>query len=222
MIIANRYEGGPGVTLGQIISGQLQYLPSSVRDAQKLREAFEYLNFITIVKYNVTQSELLSFLRSLAYNFDVEICGRFVLAFYGHIQDDIVFCEDGNGIQLSDILDIISNHTSLMFIPRIFFFDVNQLSRVNTQNIENWQSMINNVMLAFSTAPGSHRLLNGRGNSLWTDILARNLVTSFEDIHSIIVKTNLVISATTHDLQQPQLFGKLNTIVDLLSESGKQ
>ena len=53
-------------------------------------------------------------------------------------------------------------------------------------------------------------------------MLTRNLVTSFEDIHSIIVKTNLATSARTHDLQRPQLFGKLNTIVDLLSESGKQ
>ena len=132
MIIANSYEGAPGVTLGQ-----LQYLPSSVRDALKLREAFEYLNFITIVKYDVTQSELLSFLRSLAYNFDEQICDRFVFAFYGYIQDDFVFCGDRNVIQLSDILDIISNHDSLMNIPQIFFFDVNQLTRVNTQILKN-------------------------------------------------------------------------------------
>ena len=218
MIIANSYKVTPEVTFGQL---QLRYLPSSVRDAQKMREALEYLNFITIIKYDVTQPELLSFLSSLAYNFDVQICHRFVFAFYGHIKDDIVYCQDRIGIQLSDILDIISNHDLLMNIPRIFFFDVNQLPRVNSQNIEKWQPTIDNVLVAFSTAPGSHRHLNGRGNNLWTDILARKLVTSSEDIYSIIVKTNLEITESL-DLQQPQVFGKLSTTVDLLSESGEQ
>ena len=217
MIIANSYKVTPEITFDQ-----LGYLPSSVRDAQMMREVFEYLNFFTIIKYDVIQPELLSFLRSLADNFDVQIFHRFVFAFYGHIQDDIVYCEDRIGIQLSDILDIISNHDLLMNIPRIFFFDVNQLTRVNSQNIEKWQPTIDNVIVAFSTAPGSRRHLNGRGNSLWTDILARNLVTSFEDIYSIIVRTNLAVTATSFDLQQPQVFGKLSTMVDLLSESGKR
>ena len=236
VIIANSYKETDAAALGVA----LRYLPSSVKDADKLKQAFEYLQFLTVVKYNVTQSELLSFLQSLAQNPHVQICHRFVFAFYGHGERNIVYCQDRSAVQVSDILNIISNHDSLKSIPRLFFFDISQGST------EKWQPEIfniDNVIVAFSTSPGSHRFLDGRACSLWTDILTKKLVTSPQDIRSIIVETNEELIATSlrfasfavqqeltatsvHfddiSLQQPQLFGRLNTTVCLLSESGKQ
>lgn len=239
IIIANDYKetdvAPPGVVPGQ---RQLRYLPSSVKDADKLKRAFEYLKFLTVVKYNVTQSELLAFLQSLAHNHHVQSCSRFVFVFYGHGESSIVYCQDRKAFQVSDILNIISNHDPLMDIPRMFFFDISQGST------EKWQPKIfniDNVIVAFSTSSGSHRFLDGKGSSMWVDILTKKLVTSSQDIRSIIVETNeelIAISSqfagfdleladtsahfASFSLQQPQVFGRLNTTVCLLSESGKQ
>ena len=188
----------------------------------------------------MTHSELLSFLQSLAHNPHVQICSRFVFAFYGHGESSIVYCEDRSAVQVSDILKIISNHDPLKNIPRMFFFDISQGST------EKWQPEIfniDNVIVAFSTSSGSHRFLDGRGGSIWTDILTKKLVTSPQDIRSVIMETNEELVATSSQfagfdlqqeklaatsvhfagfsLQQPQLFGRLNTTVCLLSESGK-
>ena len=224
MIIANSYKETDVAAPSQ---RQLRYLPSAVKDADKLKQAFEYLKFFAVVKYNMTKSELVSFLLSLAHNPHVQICHRFVFAFYGHGDNNIVYCEDGSAIQVSVILNIISNHDSLKNIPRLFFFDISQDPKSIAKETEKWQpKIIDNVIVAFSTSPGSHRYLDGRGSSLWTVILAKKLVTSPQDIRCVIVETNEELYATIEPpifgRQLPQLFGRLNTTICLLIESGKQ
>ena len=167
---------------------------NEVKDADKLKQAFEYLKFFTVVKYNMTKSELVSFLLSLAHNPHVQICHRFVFTFYGHGDNNMVYREDGSAVQVSVILNIISNHNSLKNIPQLFFFEISQSSK---SIAEKWQpKIIDNVIVAFSTSPGSHRYLDGRGSSLWTVILAKKLVTSPQDIRSVIVETNEELFAT--------------------------
>jgi len=99
----------------------LQPLSSSIEDADKLKEAFEYLNFFTIVKYNVTEAELLSLLASFTdYHSYIQTYHRFIFAFFGYGEYSILYCKDEKSICVSEIISasIFSN------FPQLFFFDV--------------------------------------------------------------------------------------------------
>ena len=210
---------------------ELPHLPSSLADVYKLKKVFEHLQFFTIVKCNMTQAEFLeSLLFPLTHSFDAQTCHRFVFVFCGHGGEDFVYCEDEKCIKFSDIIEYISNYTSLKNVPRLFFFDVSRnAGTIPCMEDTNWQSQIStvgDVLVAFSTSTGYQALESYEG-SLWTNMLAIKLITCAKDVHEVIMEANeelvtIIQSRGIPCLQQPELFDKLSTTVNLLNESSKK
>ena len=229
MIIGNSYTR-KDVTLRDS-QRQLLHLPSSLADVYKLKKVFEYLQFCTIVKCNVTQAEILELLQfPLAHSFGAQTCHRFVFAFCGHGGADFVYCEDEKCIKFSDIIEFVSNCTSLKNIPRLFFFDISRnAGTIPCMENNNWQSQIStvgDVLVAFSTSTGYQALESNEG-SLWTNILATKLITCAKDMHEVVMEANEELVTTIQSrgipcLQQPELFDKLSTTINLLDESSKK
>ena len=210
---------------------ELPPLPGSLIDVYKLRKVFEYLQFFTIVKSNVTLTELLDLLVSpLAYTSAPLSCHRFVFAFCGHGSDDFVYCEDEKHFKFSVIINMISNCDSLKDIPRLFFFDVSRNEGTVTDAEDNkWHSQISavdDVLVAFSTSAG-YETFEGDEGSAWLSILANKMITCAKDIHDVVMEANEELMSTVEfmgfpRLQQPELYDKLTTTVNLLNESGKK
>ena len=153
-----------------------------------------------------------------------------MFAFCGHGGDDFIYCEDEKCIKFSEIVKVtgISNFSSLENIPRLFFFDIsrNPETVVYTED-RKWQSQISNIdniLVAFSTSTG-YQVLESTEGSLWIGMLANKLTTCAKDIRYVIVEANEELIAIMQSkgilcLQQPELYDKLNTTVNLLDESG--
>ena len=210
---------------------QLPPLPGSLVDAYKLRKAMEYLQFFTVAKNNVTQSELLEvLLNPLDHRFGRHPCHRFLFAFCGHGSYDYIFCEDEKHIKFSVIIDIISNHDTLKNVPRLFLFDVSRNEGTSAQaEGTSWQSQIstiNNVLVACSTSPGYEIFENDEG-SVWLSMLANKMITCARNIHDVVMEANEELNSLVQPkgfprLQQPELVDKLDTNVNLLKESGEK
>ena len=105
---------------------KLQPLNGARSDTDKMRSAFDYLKFTTVVRHDLTQEESMSLLKSLAQFHYPEHCQRFVFTFSGHGGDGFICCKDGKTIEISDIvakINLNSTNHSLAGIPRLFFFD---------------------------------------------------------------------------------------------------
>ncbi|XP_065884484.1 uncharacterized protein [Dysidea avara] len=201
-----------------------------------LRKAFDYLEFLTIVKRNVSEEELMSFLYPLAHNSSLKSCKTFVFAFSGHGGDGFVCSEDEKKIEVSKIVDGLTPKASsgpLVGIPRLFFFDTCRGEQIDPGFIarggdEKWKHKIpstGDMLVAFATTPGYKAFEEEKGG-VWTNILTNKLVTSFNSIYDILTEVNkeLIIklqSAQMGSFQQPELIGRLNSIICLLKESGK-
>ena len=222
VIIGNSYTR-EDVTLSES-QRQLTPLPGSLKDVDKLRIVFEYLKFFTVVKYNVTQADLLEFLQyPLSHGFGPHTCHRFVFAFSGHGGDGFIYCEDEERVKFSNIIKTISND-SLSNVPRLFFFNVTNLGTVRHTENQNWHSQISNtdgILVAFSTYTGYGAFKSNQ----WLHILANKLVTCAEDIHTVIMEASDELFVTMHSEDGPssqklELIDNLSTTVNLLSESG--
>ena len=210
---------------------ELPHLPSSLADVYKLKKVFEYLQFFTVVKCNMTQVEFLeSLLFPLSHSFGAQACHRFVFVFCGHGGDDFVYCEDEKCIKFSDIIEYISNYTYLRNVPRLFFFDVSRnAGTIPSMENDNWQSQIStvgDVLVAFSTSAGYQALESYKG-SLWSNMLATKLITCSKDVHEVVMEANEELATTIQSrripcLQQPELLDKLSTTINLLNESSKK
>ena len=228
MIIGNSYTRKDATLRDS--QRELLHLPSSLADVYKLKKVFEYLQFFTVVKCNMTQAELLeSLLFPLTHSFSTQTCHRFVFIFCGHGGEDFVYCEDEKCIKFSDIIEFVSNYTPLKNVPRLFFFDISRnAGTIPCMEDCNWQSQIStvsNVLVAFSTSTGYQALESYEG-SLWTNMLAIKLITCAKDVHEVIMEANEELVTTIQSrgipcLQQPELFDKLSTTVNLLNESSK-
>ena len=202
-------------------------LPSSLKDVDKLKQVFEYLKFFTVIKMNVTRTNLLeSFLHPLGHSSGPHTCHRFVFAFCGHGGDDFVYCEDEERVKFVDIIEIVSQCDSFKSIPRMFFFDVSRDTSLFTMP-GSWQSQvskIDDILVAYSTSPGCETFDSAVG-SMWIGILASKLITCAKHIRDVVMKANKELVTTMQSeglpcLQKPELFDKLKTTVNLLNESG--
>ena len=202
-------------------------LPTSLSDVDRLRKVFEYLKFFTIVKMNATKDDLLeSFPYPLGQSSGPHTCHRFVFAFCGHGDDDCVYCEDEECVNFIDIIKIISLCDSFKSIPRLFFFDVSRNANLSTKT-EKWQSQIlenDDILVAFSTSPG-YETFDSAVGSVWSGILANKLITCAKDVRNVVMEANEDLITTLQSkgnpcLQKPEMFNKLKTVVNLLSESG--
>ncbi|XP_065885155.1 uncharacterized protein [Dysidea avara] len=219
-----------------IAKRKLHSLRGSLRDADMFKKAFDYLEFLTIVKLNVSEEELMSFLYPLAHNSSLKSYKRFVFAFSGHGGDGFVCSEDEKKIEVSSIVDVLTPKASsdpLVGIPRLFFFDTCRGEQIDSGFIsrgrdEMWKHKIpstGDMLVAFATTPGYKAFEEEKGG-VWTNILTNKLVTSFNSIYDILTEVNkeLIIklqSAQMGSFQQPELIGRLNSIICLLKESGK-
>ena len=161
----------------------LQSLNTSIEDADKLKEALDHLHFFTIVKYNVTKSELLFFLNSCMDYSSLQVDHQVIFAFFGYGENHTVYCEDERSISISKIItSVISD------VPRLFFFDVSHSTGILSHKEEKrWQAIMpdaENVLVAFVTAMG-HKTPQ---NSLWTGMLANKLITSHDDLYNVIME----------------------------------
>ena len=105
---------------------QLPPLHGALKDIELMKEAFKYLKFFTLVKPDMTQSELISFLYEVKHHSYPKSCQRFVLTFSGHGGDGFIYSEDEKNISINDIVSILTPNSSdnpLTAIPRLFFFD---------------------------------------------------------------------------------------------------
>ena len=202
-------------------------LPSSPKDVDKLKQVFEYLKFFTIIKMNATRTDLLeSFLYPLGHSSGPHTCHRFVFAFCGHGGDDFIYCEDEECVKFIDIIESISHYESFKSIPRIFFFDVSRGTDLFTKP-GNWQSQISkidDILVAHSTSPG-YETFDSAVGSIWIGMLARRLITCAKSVRDVVMKANEELITTMQCegslcLQKPELFDKLKTPVNLLTESG--
>ena len=215
---------------------KLQPLNGARSDTDKMRGAFDYLKFTTVVRYDLTQEESMSLLKSLAQFRYPKHCQRFVFTFSGHGGDGFICCEDGKTIEISYIVAKLnpnsSNH-SLAGIPRLFFFDACRGDLVDHGFVarggdEEWRSKIpstGDVLVAYATTEG-YKAFEKFGGGLWTNILATKLVTSTRSIYDVLTEVNgeliaQMVAEKAPGLQQPELLGKLNDIICLLVESGK-
>ena len=219
-----------------IAKRELHPLRGSLRDADMFKKAFDYLEFLTIVKLNVSEEELMSFLYPLAHNSSLKSCKTFVFAFSGHGGDGFVCSEDEKKIKVSNIVDGLTPKASsdpLVGIPRLFFFDTCRGEQIDSGFIsrgrdEMWKHKIpstGDMLVAFATTPGYKAFEEEKGG-VWTNILTNKLVTSFNSIYDILTEVNkeLIIklqSARVGSFQQPELIGRLNSIICLLKESGE-
>jgi len=215
---------------------KLHPLNGSLRDADMLKRAFDYLEFFTIVKLNVSEEELISLLYPLAQNESLKSCKRFVFAFSGHGGDGFVCSEDEKKIEVRTIVEALTPKNSkdpLVGIPRLFFFDTCRGEQTDPGLIargwdEKWKHKIlstGDMLVAFATTPGYKAFEEGQGG-VWTNILTNKLVTSTNSIYDILTEVNQELiaklrSAQMGSFQQPELIGRLNSIVCLLKESGE-
>jgi len=215
---------------------KLHPLKGSLRDADMLKKAFDYLGFLTIVKLNVSEEELISFLYPLAHNSYPKSCKRFVFAFSGHGGDGFVCSEDERKIEVRSIVEALtpkSGSDPLAGISRLFFFDTCRGEQVDPGFIarggdEKWKHKIpstGDMLVAFATTPGYKAFEEEKGG-VWTNILTNKLVTSTNSIYDILTEVNQELiaklrSAQMGSFQQPELIGRLNSIICLLKESGE-
>ena len=206
------------------------------KDTEAMKEAFDYLRFLTIVRHDLTLDETNSFLRLLAHHRYPEVCKRFVFTFSGHGRDGFVCCEDGRPMKISDIVELFSptGNKSLAGVSRLFFFDACRGESLDQGIVARggegeWQSKIpstGDVLVAYATTTG-YKAFEQFGGGLWTSILAKKLVTSLNSVYDILTEVNKELITTIQKLpqapsfQQPELLGRLNGIVNLLQESGK-
>ena len=215
---------------------KLQPLNGPRTDTERMKDAFDYLKFTTVVKHDLTHEKSVSLLKSLAQFHYPKHCERFVFTFSGHGGDGFICCDDGEIIKISEIVAEISpksgNH-SLAGIARLFFFDACRGDLVDQGFVargggKEWRSKIpstGDVLVAYATTEG-YKAFEKFGGGLWTSILAKKLVTSTKSIYDILTEVNgeLIAQMRTENapgFQQPELVGKLNDIICLLKESGK-
>ena len=215
---------------------QLSPLNGPFKDTEAMKEAFDYLRFLTMVKHNLTLDEIKSLLKLLAQHRYPKSCKRFVFTFSGHGDDGFICCEDGKSMSISDIIapfSPASGGISLAGIPRLFFFDACRGELIDQGVVARggggeWRSKIpstGDVLVAFATTAG-YKAFEQYGGGLWTSILAKKLVSSSKSIYDILTEVNEELIAKIGDMQgpsfqQPELLGRLNSIILLLQESGK-
>ena len=215
---------------------QLLPLNGPPRDTEAMKEAFDYLRFLTMVKHNLTLDGIKSLLKLLAQYRYPKSCKRFVFTFSGHGGDGFICCEDGKTINISDIVGEFSpasGDISLAGIPRLFFFDACRGGLIDQGVVARggegeWRSKIpstGDVLVAFATTTG-YKAFEQYDGGLWTSILAKKLVSSSKSIYDILTEVNEELIAKIRTMQgpsfqQPELLGRLNGIICLLQESGK-
>jgi len=216
---------------------QLSPLNGPRKDTEAMKKAFDYLRFLTIVRRDLTLDETNSLLQLLAQHQYPETCKRFVLTFSGHGGDGFVCSEDGRSMKINDIVELFSptNIKSLAGVPRLFFFDACR-GGLSDQGIVarggegEWRSKIprtGDVLVAYAATAG-YKAFEQFSGGLWTSILAKKLVASSKSIYDVLTEVNKELIAkiqnSTHgpSFQQPELLGRLNDIINLLQESGKQ
>ena len=234
MIIGNTYKRKdiqPGKNYKQLLP-----LNGPRKDTEVMKEAFDYLRFLTMVRHDLPHDETDALLKLLAQYCYPKSCKRFVFTFSGHGGDGYICCEDGKTMNVNDIVTMFSptsDNNSLAGIPRMFFFDACRGEMIDQGVVARggegeWRSTIpstGDVLVAFATSTG-HKAFEQFGGGLWTSILAKKLVTSSNSIYDILTEVNeeLIDKIRTMQgpsFQQPELLGRLNTIISLLQESGK-
>ena len=218
-------------------SRHLQSLPKApIKDTQSMKEAFDYLKFFTIVRHDLTQDDLIHLLHSLA-NFPLpKSCQRFVLSFSCHGGDGFIYSEDEKKVKVNDIVAVFTPPNCkdyLAVIPRLFFFDTCRgdwwdPGHAPRGGDERWQSKIpstGGMLVAYATTAG-YKAFEGDDGGLWSNILAKKLVSSNDSIYDVLTEVNEALIDKLKimegpNFQQPELLGRLNTVVRLLLESGK-
>ena len=233
MIIGNSYTRADALSPDR---RKLHPLRGPLRDADMMKKALDYLGFLTIVKLNLSEEELMSFLYPLANDASLKSCKRFVFTFSGHGGDGFICSEDEKKIEVHHIVEALTPKDSsdpLVGIPRLFFFDTCRGDKFDPGFIarggdEKWKHKIpstGDMLVAFATSPGYKAFEEDKGG-VWTNILAKKLVISDKSILDILTEVNEELikklqSAQMGSFQQPELIGRLNSIVCLLKESGE-
>ena len=217
---------------------ELWSLPTApMEDTRSLKEAFDYLQFLTIVKHDVTQAELVSLLYSLANYPYPKSCQRFVLTFSGHGGKGFIYSEEEKRVKISDIVAAFvppNCNKHLSGIPRLFFIDacrgdLEDRGILPRGGDEKWQSKIpstGDILVAYATTEGYKAYEESSEGGFWTSVLAKKLVSSYNSIYDVLTEVNRALIDKIKGmggpaLQQPELLGRLNTTVHLLKESGK-
>ena len=200
-----------------------------------MKKAFDYLGFSTTVKLNLSEEGFMLFLYLLANDRSLKSYKRFVFTFSGHGGDGFICSEDEKKIEVHHIVEALTPKDSsdpLVGIPRLFFFDTCRGDKFDPGFIarggdEKWKHKIpstGDMLVAFATSPG-YKAFEEKGG-VWTNILANKLVTSPKSIYDILTEVNKELinklrSAQMGSFQQPELIGRLNSIICLLKESGE-
>ena len=233
MIIGNSYIRTDVLSPGR---RKLHPLRGPRRDADMMKKAFDYLGFLTIVKLDLSEEELMSFLCPLANDASLKSCKRFVFTFSGHGGYGFIYSEDERKIEVHNIVNMLTPKDSsdpLVGIPRLFFFDTCRGEKSDPGFIarggdEKWKHKIpstGDMLVAFATSLGYKAFEEDKGG-FWTNILTKKLVTSPKSILDILTEVNEELinklqSAQMGSFQQPELIGRLNSIICLLEESGE-
>ena len=217
---------------------QLSPLNGPDRDTEMMKEAFDYLRFLTMVKHDLSHDKTKAFLKLLAQYRYPKSCKRFVFTFSGHGGDGFICCDDGKTMDINEIVAMFSptksDNNSLAGVPRLFFFDACRGESIDQGVVArggegDWRSRIpstGDVLVAFATTTG-HKAYEQFGGGLWTSVLAKKLVTSLNSIYDILTEVNeelierIRTMPAAPSFQQPELLGRLNGIISLLKESGK-
>ena len=211
-------------------------LNGPIKDTEVMKEAFDYLRFLTIVKHDLPHDKTKGLLELLAQHRYPKSCKRFVFTFSGHGGDGFICCEDGKTMNINEIIakfSPTSDNNSLAGVPRLFFFDACRGELIDQGVVARggegeWRSKIpstGDVLVAYATTVG-YKAYEQFGGGLWTSILAKKLVTSLNSIYDILTEVNVELIENIKTMlgpsfQQPELLGRLNDIISLLKESGK-
>ena len=208
VIIANDYEG---------CSNNYPRLNGTRKDAKAMEETFQYLDFATIVKINITKDEICGLIRAVAscrkypegYN-----CIAVVFAGHGS-QNKMIVSSDEKDVNLQ--VEIINpfdpkNSPFIKDIPKIVLVDACRGELQPRGSHSNTDLRVpTNVLVAYSTMDGHKAYEEGSGG-IWMQKLAAKLKVSKKSIGDTLADVNKEIS--DRGLQEPQIqTGTVNIVL---------
>ena len=217
LIVANDYWGT-----------NKRYLSGTVKDADRMVKAFEFLGYRTIPKLNISKADFVKECETLAsYNYEsANRCKRIAVVFSGHgdividtRERGVLIMQDEEIVIVNDLVNTFkpSSNCTLTNTIRMFFIDAcrgeMEEPRVVSRsprggNFTTQASTEAGIIIAYSTTE-NHKAYEGNDGGFWIQFLAQEMCTSDESLQAILTKVNKKLNEQCNRL--PKEYSKMQT-----------